>query len=94
MEDLVKTLSGLRSEVPDRVLMDLVDLHALAGDELPVRIQMEELQLLWGVTYQMVSTRMSQLRKLGLVRYDRGSRGSPGYEVWSLGPGPQPRATM
>jgi hypothetical protein len=35
-----------------------------------------------------VSTRMSQLRKLGLVRYDRGSRGSPGYEVWGLGPRP------
>jgi len=88
MEDLVKTLSKLRAQVPDRVLMDLVDLHALVGDQLPVRIHVEELQLLWGVCYTHVSTRMSQLRKLGLVRYDRGSRGSPGYEVWGLGPRP------
>ena len=88
MEDLVKTLSKLRAQVPDRVLMDLVDLHALVGDQLPVLIHVEELQLLWGVCYTHVSTRMSQLRKLGLVRYDRGSRGSPGYEVWSLGPRP------
>ena len=88
MEDLVKTLSKLRAQVPDRVLMDLVDLHALVGDQLPVLIHVEELQLLWGVCYTHVSTRMSQLRKLGLVRYDRGSRGSPGYEVWGLGPRP------
>ena len=88
MAGFLAALAGLRDQVPDRVLMDLVDLHALVGAQLPVLIHVEELQLLWGVCYTHVSTRMSQLRKLGLVRYDRGSRGSPGYEVWGLGPRP------
>ena len=88
MEDLVKTLSKLRAQVPDRVLMDLVDLQVLVGDRLPARVPVETLSGRWGISGVHVSTRMSQLRKLGLVRYDRGSRGSPGYEVWGLGPRP------
>ncbi len=88
MEDLVKTLAGLRAQVPDRVLMDLVDLHAMVGDRLPARVMIETLSERWGISRVHVSTRMSQLRLLGLVRYDRGSRGSPGYEVWGLGPRP------
>jgi DNA-binding IclR family transcriptional regulator len=88
MDGFLAALAGLRAQVPDRVLMDLVDLQVLVGDRLPARVPVETLSGRWGISGVHVSTRMSQLRKLGLVRYDRGSRGSPGYEVWGLGPRP------
>ena len=88
MDGFLAALAGLRAQVPDRVLMDLVDLQVLVGDRLPARVPVETLQGRWGITGVHVSTRMSQLRKLGLVRYDRGVRGAPGYEVWGLGPRP------
>jgi hypothetical protein len=88
MDGFLAALAGLRAQVPDRVLMDLVDLQVLVGDRLPARVPVETLQGRWGISEVHVSTRMSQLRKLGLVRYDRGVRGAPGYEVWGLGPRP------
>jgi len=88
MDDFLMALTGMRSRVSDRALMDLADLQVMIGHRLPTQLSLEELQERWGICKDYVSTRMSHLRKLGLVVYDRGYVGNPGYWVWRLGPDP------
>ena len=82
----LQQILALRAQHTDTTVLDVLELALLVGGEIPRHVTFEELQARWGVGYGSVSWRMSRLKRAGLVEYDRGGPGHPGYWLWQIGP--------
>ncbi len=84
MNDLARALLPLRGRVPDRVLLDCLDLDAFLGPASVVTTR--ELQDLWICTQPWVSRRMAALQAYQLLDAIRRTGLGAHWAIKRLGP--------
>ncbi len=84
MIDFARTLLPLRGRVPDRVLIDCLDLDAFLGPTSEVTTR--ELQARWICTQPWVSRRMAALEHYQLLHATRRTGPGAHWVIKRLGP--------
>jgi hypothetical protein len=83
---LVGHLLANRYRVPNRAFINCLALARLNPSPRR-RVTVEELMLLFGHSQRGgISHLMLELQRCGLVEFESGVRGAPGYMIWRVGP--------
>ena len=86
MTDLVAYLVQERHRIPNQVIIDCLVL-AQQKPSPKRRIPHAEMQKLFGTCDRSaLSQRLSRLKRAGLIDYEAGWRGEPGYCIFRVGP--------
>lgn len=86
MTDLVTYLLDNRHRIPNQVIIDCLALAQLDPDprrRVPTEALQEHLQACSG---PHLSKRLGRLRRAGLISYEPGVAGDPGYFITRIGP--------
>jgi DNA-binding HxlR family transcriptional regulator len=90
MTDLVTYLLQERHRIPNQVIIDCLVLARLKPSPSR-RIPQTEMQEMLGTCNQShLSHRLTRLKQAGLIDYEAGVRGEPGYCIFRVGPAVQP----
>lgn len=86
MTDLLTYLLQERHRIPNQVIIDCLALARLKPSPSR-RIPQAEMQETLGTCNQShLSHRLTRLKKAGLIDYEAGWRGEPGYCIFRVGP--------
>lgn len=92
LSTLLEYLLANRHVLSDGAIVDCLDLALVVSEAKGERVPWETLARRWGCMNQpYLSNRMRRLAKAGLVDYDRGLSGDPGYLFHRVGPPPPDR---
>lgn len=87
MADLVAYLLARRHVLQDVVTVDCLALAQLLLGQPPRKVQSREVaETLGSMTHGCLANRLRRLRRAGLVEYQSGTFGDPGYQFLRIGP--------
>ena len=89
LSSLLEYLLANRHKLSDGAIVDCLDLALVVSEANGERVPRETLARRWGCMNQpYLSQRMRRLAKAGLVDYEAGVCGDPGYLFLRFGPPP------
>lgn len=86
MNELIDHLLAERHRIPNQVIIDCLTLARLEPSpeqRFPIARMLEVLD---AGTQPSMSLRLTKLKRHGLLDYERGYRGDPGYRITRVGP--------
>ena len=86
MKQLVDYLLDNRYRLTGDTIADCLDLARLLGERPCRRVRAEVLAEHWCCCRKNVVIKLQRLERAGLIAYEAGNRGEPGYLFWRIGP--------